>query len=141
MALLLISAAVVSCSTVPFTLDATGPFVYSAPVDPPFERVAVTVTIVSKSTDDLTVSPADFVARDNRHNVYPANPTAAVADAHAVRLAHGIQNISPLSAVTLRQNDVVSGFVVFDVPFAVRPVELIWRQTDSDTVIPLTADH
>ncbi len=141
LAFLLVGVAVVSCTQQPFTLDATGPFAYPAPVDPPFERVAVLVTIVSRSTDDLVVSPADFVARDNSHNVYPANPTAAVTDAHAVRLAHGVQNVSPLAAVTLRQNDVVSGFVVFDVPFGVRPVELIWRQTDSDYVVSLAAGH
>ena len=139
--LLLFTVIAISCTTQPFRFDATGPFGYSAPVDPPFERVAVMVTIVALSGDDLQVNPADFIARDTNHGVYPANPAAAVADAHAVRLAHGVQNISPLPALTLRQNDTVSGFVVFDVPAGVRPVELIWRQTDSDYVVPLNASH
>jgi hypothetical protein len=37
----------------------------------------------------------------------------------------------------LRQDDVLTGFVVFDVPAAVRPVELIWRQSDTDTTVAL----
>jgi hypothetical protein len=48
-----------------------------------------------------------------------------------------VQNISPLPVVTLRQSDVLSGFVVFDVPAGVRPVDLIWRQSDTDTVVHL----
>jgi hypothetical protein len=43
----------------------------------------------------------------------------------------------PLPTMTLRGDDLVSGFVVFDVPAGVRPVELIWRQTDSDYLVPI----
>jgi hypothetical protein len=141
LAVLLVGALVVSCSQVPFTLDAAGPFAYSAEVDAPFQRVAVLVTITDRSGDDLAVNPGDFVARDVDHRVYPANPTAAMTDAHAVRVAHGVQNIAPLPIVTLRHDDALSGFVVFDVPAGVRPVELIWRQSDTDYVVPLAATH
>src|SRR6476661_5823027 len=96
-----------ACTQQPFTLDATGPFTYSAIVDPPFERVAILVTIADRSGDDLAVNPADFVARDPNKRIYPANPTAAVTDARAVRIARGLQNISPLPVITLRQSDVL----------------------------------
>ena len=43
----------------------------------------------------------------------------------------------PLPTVTLRGNDTISGFVVFDVPAGVWPVELVWRQSDTDTVANL----
>jgi hypothetical protein len=133
----------VACSQAPFLLDASGPWAYSAVVDPPFERVAILVTITDRSGDDLTVNPADFVARDGDHRIYPANPTEAVADVHAVRLSYqmqrGLQNVSPLPTVTLRHDDSLSGFVVFDVPAGVRPVELIWRQSDTDSVVTLSS--
>jgi hypothetical protein len=133
----------VACSQAPFSLAASGPWAYSADIDPPFERVAILVTITDRSGDDLAVNPADFVARDADHRIYPANPTEAVADAHAVRLSfvmqRGIQNITPLPTVTLRHDDSLSGFVVFDVPAGVRPVELIWRQSDTDSVVTLSS--
>ncbi len=142
MILLVVSAlATVSCSQVPFTFTASAPWSYSAAVDPPFERVAILVTITNQSGDDLPVNPADFVVRDADHRVYPSDPAAAVADASAVRHAsatqRGVQSVEPLPTITLRQDDVVSGFVVFDVPAGVRLVELIWRQSDSDYVAPL----
>jgi hypothetical protein len=137
LAMFVVGVFAVACSQQPFTLDASEPFTYSAVVDPPFERVAVVVTISDRSGDDLPVNPADFVARDHNNRIYPANPAAAVTDAHAVRIAHGVQNIAPLPVVTLRQSDVLSGFVVFDVPAGVRPVDLIWRQSDTDTVVHL----
>lgn len=134
---LLAGFAAIACSQQPFTLVASRPFTYSADVDPPFERIAILVTISDQSGDDLAVNPADFVARDAGDRIYPADPTAAVTDAHAVRIAHGIQSISPLPVITLRQSDILSGFVVFDVPAGVRPVELIWRQSDTDYVVHL----
>jgi hypothetical protein len=102
--------------------------------------VAILVTITNRSTDDLQINPADFVARDSEHHIYPANPTATGVDANLVRLATGPRlEVLPLPTVTLRQADVLSGFVVFDVPSGVRPVELIWRQTDTDRVAPLSS--
>ena len=137
----------VACSSdPPFTLEASGPYAYSAEypavVNLPAERVAILVTITNRSGDDLSVSPADFVARDSDHRIYPANPTETAADAVAVRVAskaQGMGDAMPLPAVTLRQNDVISGFVVFDVPAGVRPVDLIWRQTDTDSVVALSS--
>jgi hypothetical protein len=131
----------VACSSTPFTFTAAAPFAYSSDIEPPFERVAVLVTITDRSGDDLAVNPADFLARDSGNQIYPADPAAALADSHAVRLAHNPQGISPLPVVTLRQDDVLTGFVVFDVPAGVRPTELIWRQSDSDYVVRLTTDH
>lgn len=130
----------VACGQAPFALSASGPFAYPAVVKPPLERVAILVTIASRSVDDLQINPADFVARDADLRVYAANPTATVADAGLVRVATGPRRETlPLPVVTLRQNDVLSGFVVFDVPEGVRPVELIWRQTDTDSVVRLAA--
>ncbi|HEX5417801.1 MAG TPA: hypothetical protein VFZ25_19250 [Chloroflexota bacterium] len=139
---LAIALVVVACGSAPFTLTASGPWAYSTVVEPPFERLAILVTITNRSGDDLVVNPADFVARDADHRIYPANPAEAVSDASAVRLAfasqRGVQAIVPLPTMTLRQDDVLSGFVVFDLPAGVRPVELIWRQTDTDTAVPLS---
>jgi hypothetical protein len=138
---LLVAFLVVACSKTPFTLAASGPWTYSTAVDPPFERIAVLVTITNQAGDDLNVNPADFVARDAGHRIYPANPAAATSDAQAVRFAYatrrGTQGIAPLPTVTLRQDDELSGFVVFDVPTGVRPVELVWRQSDTDSIVSL----
>jgi hypothetical protein len=139
LAILLLGLTLAACSQTPFLFDASAPFGYSADVDPPFQRVAVMVTITSRSTDDLAVNPGDFVARDANNRIYPANPTAAVSDAHAVRLANGVQSIAPLPVATLRDTDVISGFVVFDVPTGVKLTELIWRQSDQDYVVRLAA--
>jgi hypothetical protein len=132
---------VIACRATPFSLAASEPWAYSAVVDPAFERIAILVTITNQTGDDLTVNPADFIARDAEHRIYPANPTATVGDAQAVRLAYatqrGSQRIAPLPTVTLRQDDELSGFVVFDVPIGVRPVELIWRQSDTDSTVNL----
>jgi hypothetical protein len=139
----IVALVAVACSNAPYTVAASGPWAYGAVVDPPFERIAILVTIVNRSTDDLAVNPGDFVARDADHRIYPSNPTASVADAHEVRLAYGAQrgtqDIAPLPAVTLRQDDSLSGFVVFDVPAGVRPVELVWRQSDTDSVVKLAS--
>jgi hypothetical protein len=139
--LVLLLTGAAGCGGDPFTLSAAGPWTYTTASDAPFERVAVLVTITNRSGDDLAVNPADFLVRDGSHRVYPADPTAAAADARAVQLAygarHGVQGIAPLPVVTLRQDDVLTGFVVFTVPTGARLVELIWRQTDSDTVVPL----
>ncbi len=140
---LVVTLAVVACSQAPLTLEASGPIAYPAYVDAPFERVAIVVTITNKSGDDLAVNPADFVARDAEHRIYPANPTEAASDAQAVRLAsahqRGVQGILPLPTVTLRQDDVLSGFLVFDVPSGTQLAEVIWRQSDTDYAAQLPA--
>ncbi len=134
-----VALAVVACSSMQFTMSASRPWTYSADVDAPFERVAILVTITNRTGDDLPVNPADFVARDANHRIYPSNPAAAIADASAVRLSsatqRGEQSIAPLPTVTLRQDDVLTGFVVFDVPAGAKLVDLIWRQSDSDFVV------
>ncbi len=140
MAAALVAVVAFACSAEPFALEATGPFSYPAVVDPRLERVAILVTITSRSGDDLLINPADFVARDQDHRVYPANPAATVADAHLVTRAGallGMGGILPLPSVTLREDDVLSGFVVFDVPANRHLVELIWRQSDTDHVATL----
>lgn len=146
-AVLLAALFAVACNgDPPFTLEASGPYAYPADypaaANPPLERVAILVTITNRAGDDLSVSPADFVARDADHRIYPANPTATAADARSVRLAvrtQGGRDVPPLAAATLRQGDVISGFVVFDVPAGVRPVDLIWRQVDGDSVVALSS--
>ncbi len=117
---------------------ALGPFAYAAPTDPAIERVAIVVRITNTSEDDLTVSPSDFIARDDQHRVYAANAQAAVADARLVRAATP-QATLPLVGMTLRKDDVLAGFVVFDVPAGVRPTQLVYRQTDADHVVDLAA--
>ncbi len=138
-----VALAAVACSQEPLTLEASGPIPYPAYVDSPFQRVAIVVTITNKSGDDLAVNPADFVARDAEHRIYPANPTEAASDAQAVRLAsahqRGVQSLRPLPTVTLRQDDVLSGFLVFDVPSGTQIVEVIWRQSDTDYAAQLPA--
>jgi uncharacterized protein DUF4352 len=141
--LALVLAAVLSsaCSTSvsPLT-SASGPLSYPSSVMPPLERVAIFVTITNHGTDDLLINPADFVARDADHRIYPSDPVATASDGNLVRLTAGPgTDMLPLPTVTLRQADVLSGFIVFDVPHGVRPVELVWRQTDSDQVAQLSA--
>jgi Domain of unknown function (DUF4352) len=120
--------------------SASGPLTYPSSVTPPIERVAIFVTITNHGTDDLLINPADFVSRDAEHRIYPADAAATVSDSNLVRLTTGPgPDVLPLPTVTLRQADVLSGFIVFAVPQGVRPVELIWRQTDSDQVVQLSA--
>src|SRR5215813_15552337 len=121
----------------PFVLEAAGPFVYPATVGPAFERVAILVSVANHSGDDLQVNPADFIARDSQRRVYPANATATVADAKLAGQSPGLRGIPPLPTITLRNEDVLTGFVVFDVPAGTAPTELIWRQSDADTVAVL----
>jgi len=119
---------------------ASGPLIYPSGVTPPLERLAIFVTITNHGTDDLLINPADFVARDADRRVYPSDPMATVNDGNLVRLTAGPgPDVLPLPTVTLRQSDVLSGFIVFDVPQGVRPVELVWRQTDTDQVVQLNA--
>ncbi|MDE3192792.1 MAG: biotin/lipoyl-binding protein [Chloroflexota bacterium] len=119
-------------------VTALGPFAYAAPIDPAIGRVAIVVRVTNTSEDDLTVSPSDFVARDADHRVYAANAQAGVADARLVRAAVPQASL-PLVGMTLRKNDVLAGFVVFDVPAGVRPTQLVYRQTDADHVVDLAA--
>ena len=138
--ILLLGVLSAGCSKEAFALDAAGPVTYPAQVNAPLERVAILLTITNRSSDDLQVNPADFVARDPDHRVYAANPTATLADAPLVRLATGTRpETLPLPTLTLRQDEVLSGFIVFDVPAGVRPVELIFRQSDSDRIVRLSA--
>jgi len=128
-----------SAQTSPLT-SATGPLNYPSGVTPPIERVAIFVTITNHGTDDLIINPADFVARDADHRVYPSDPAATVSDGNLVRLSAGPgPDVLPLPTITLRQADVLSGYIVFVVPQGVRPVELVWRQSDTDQVAPLSA--
>jgi hypothetical protein len=86
----------------------------------------------------LQINPADFVARDANHRVYPSDPSATTTDASLVRMVAGPRlEALPLPTMTLRQADVLSGFIVFAVPEGVRPVELVWRQSDTDQVAQL----
>jgi Domain of unknown function (DUF4352) len=128
-----------ACNKVPYTLDAVGPFSDAAVVTPSLERVAILVTITNQSGGDLQINPADFVARDDQHHIYPANAAATVADAHLVSRPPKMRGGLPLPTITLRNDDVLSGFVVFDVPAGVRPVELIWRQSDTDSIATLSS--
>jgi hypothetical protein len=100
---------------------------------------AILVTIANHSGDDLQVNPGDFVARDAERRVYPANAAATVADAPLISRPPQMRGTLPLPTITLRTDDVLSGFVVFDVPAGVRPVELIWRQSDTDSVTTLAS--
>ena len=128
----------VACSSQPSPLLASGPLSYPSEVTPPLERIAIMVTITNRGTDDLQINAADFVARDPDHRVYESDPAATTADANLVRLTTGPRlDALPLPTMTLRQSDVLSGFIVFDVPQGVRPVELVWRQSDTDQVAQL----
>lgn len=137
-AVLLAVVATSACTKQVSPLAAAGPIAYPSSVTPPLERVAILVTITNRGTDDMQINPADFVARDADHRIYPADPTATSGEANLVRLATGPRlETLPLPTVTLRQADVLTGFVVFDVPQGVRPVELVWRQADTDQVAHL----
>jgi hypothetical protein len=119
---------------------ASGPLNYPSGVTPPIQRVAIFVTITNHGTDDLLINPADFVARDADHRVWASDPAATVSDGNLVRLTAGPGlDVLPLPTMTLRQADVLSGYIVFDVPQGVSPVELVWRETDSDQVVQLSA--
>ncbi len=135
LALLLTASA--CTSTRPFVMEAAGPFLYPATVGPAFDRVAILVSVANHSGDDLQVNPADFLARDKQRRVYAANPTATLADAKFAGQSPGLRGIPPLPTVTLRADDVLTGFVVFDVPAGTTPAELVWRQSDSDVVAAL----
>ena len=130
-----------ACGGEPFTLAASGPFTYPATVNPSLERVAILVTIVSRSGDDLQINPADFAARDTDRRLYIANAAATAADVGLINRTTELRGSLPLPVVTLRHDDVLTGFVVFDVPAGVRPVELIWRQTDGDFAVKLTTPN
>jgi hypothetical protein len=121
----------------PYALEAAGPFLYPAEVGPAFNRLAILVTVVNHSGDDLQVNPSDFLARDAQQRVYPSNPAATIADARVAGHASALRGILPLAAVTLRTNDVLNGYIAFDVPAGVTPVELVWRQSDADAVAVL----
>ncbi|HEU5317130.1 MAG TPA: hypothetical protein VFX49_13560 [Chloroflexota bacterium] len=128
----LAAALTAGCGAEPFTLSASGPFMYPATTSASLDRVAIVVTIASQSGDDLLVSPADFAARDGERRLYVANPAATAADVGLVNRAPDVRGTLPLPSITLRRGDVLSGYVVFDVPAGVRPVEVVWRQTDGD---------
>lgn len=131
-----------SCGQAPFTITAAGPYTYPAPatINPALERVAIVITIASRSGDDLQINPADFAARDADHRLYAANATATTTDASLVLRVPELRGTLPLPVVTLRRDDVLTGFVVFDVPAGVRLVELIWRQVDSDYTVRLDGE-
>jgi len=128
-----------ACNKAPYALEAFGPFSDAAVVTPSLERVAILVTITNRSDSDLQINPADFVARDAQHRIYPANAAATVADARLVSRPPQMRGSLPLPTITLRSDDVLSGFVVFDVPAGVQPVELIWRQSDTDSIATLSS--
>jgi hypothetical protein len=134
----LVVGALVGCAGDPFALQAEGPFAYPAAAVGTLERVAILVTITNLSGDDLQISPADFVAREGRR-VYTANATATSADLRRTGGPPDVRGALPLPAMTLRGGDVLSGFVLFDLPAGVKPTELIWRQTDRDYVVRLAA--
>jgi uncharacterized protein DUF4352 len=139
-AMIIAALSVAACSKPASALSASGPLAYPSEVSPPLERIAILVTLTNRGTDDMQINPSDFLARDADHRIYAADPTATTADADLVRLAAGPRlECLPLPTVTLRQTDVLSGFVVFDVPAGVRPVELVWRQADTDQVATLQA--
>src|SRR5215207_4200131 len=121
----------------PYILEAAGPFPYQAVVGPAFDRVAILVSVANESGDDLQVNPSDFLARDGQRRVYPANPAATIADAQLAGHSSNLRGIIPLPTITLRSQDVLTGYVVFDVPAGVSPVELVWRQSDADTIAVL----
>jgi Domain of unknown function (DUF4352) len=126
------------CSKASYSLNAVGPFSDAAVVTPSLERIAILVTIKNQSGDDLQINPDDFVTRDAQHRIYPPNPSATIADAGLVARPPSMRGSLPLPTITLRSDDVLTGFVVFDIPAGVQPVELIWRQSDTDSVAMLS---
>src|SRR5437868_6499049 len=93
-AVMAIALSLAGCSASrPFVLEAAGPFLYPAVVGPAFDRVAILVSVANRSGDDLQVNPADFIARDNQKRVYPASPTATVADARLAGQSPGLRGI------------------------------------------------
>ena len=135
-----VALALTACGSATQSLTASAPFAYPSPVGPSLERVAILVTVTNESQDDLAVDPSEFAARDASNRIYPANAAATTADASSVRVAGGqlgLSGLLPLPVITLRQNDILTGFVVFDVPQGIRPVALIFRQPDSDSVVTL----
>jgi len=136
---------VMGCSSTPYSLAASGPYLYpqnwAYPTDSnsSLDRIAILITVRNISGDDLAVNPTDFLVRDSQHRVYAADPTATTSPDSLTTRPAEIRDSLPLPTLTLRGNDVVSGYVVFDVPAGVRPVELVWRQSDSDTVATLSA--
>jgi hypothetical protein len=135
----LLVLALVACAGEPFAFDAEGPFPYSPAAGGALDRVAILVTITNLSGDDLQISPADFVARDGGHRVYTANAAATAADARSGNGPRSVRGAVPLPMMTVRGGDVLTGFVLFDLPAGVKPTELVWRQTDRDYVVPLVA--
>jgi len=136
---LLVSACAASDTLV---LTISQPFSYSPLVDSSIERVAIVVTVTNRSDNDILINPGDFWARDQNNRLYAANVVAGVADARLVRLAGGqigMTGLLPLPAANLRKNDVISGFVVFDVPAGARPTQLLYRETDTDHVVDVPA--
>lgn len=128
----------VGCTSTPFSLSASGPFAYSTAVgNPALERVAILVTIGNRTGDDLQINPADFVVRDADRHIFTSNPTATLAEARQVSGPLSMRGALPLPTVTLRSDDVLAGFVVFDIPSGIQPVELIWRQSDTDSMVKL----
>ncbi len=128
----------------PLTLTVSEPFAYAPSVESSIERVAVVVTVINRSDNDILVAPADFWARDRENRLYAANVPAGLADARLVRLAGGqigMTGLLPLPTANLRKNDVISGFVVFDVPAGVRPIQLLFRETDTDHVVDVPGPH
>lgn len=140
---ILLTMSVVACTSLPATeLKASVPFVYPSTVGSSLERVAIMATIVNNSPDDLAIDPTEFAVRDAGRRIYPANAAATTADAASVRAAAddlGMAGILPLATIVLRKDDVLSGFIVFDMPQGAQPMELIFRQTDSDIVASLPA--
>lgn len=123
-----------------FSVAASAPFVYQAFVDASLDRFAVAVTITNHSEDDLLVNPGDLALRDRDGRIYVANLPTSATDARLVRLVGsrlGLPSLLPLSPVTLRKDDTVAGFLTFDLPAGTRPVELVFRQVDTDRVVEL----
>jgi uncharacterized protein DUF4352 len=123
-------------------MSATAPFSYPALIDGSLRRYAVPVTVVNHGDGSLLVSPTEFQARDRDRHVYRADPVATAGDAALVRRVAGPLGMSGLTAlptVNLQKNDVVSGFVVFEVPFGVQLSQLVFREGDNDHVTELPA--
>jgi uncharacterized protein DUF4352 len=143
-AILLAAAFASSCASETFSLAANAAFSYQATVDSTIDRIAVLMTVTNKSEDDLQVNPADFTLRAPDRHIYPSNPVATAADANAVRrtaASRGLSGLQPMPVVILRKNDVLTAFVVFDVPAGVRPSQLVYRQSDTDRVVDISGTY